>query len=117
MEDYVYDKLEEETQKKKLMNTLIDKNKAVWNQIHGYYKKSLTYASKIKQVEVDNYVKSSGEEKEKSKEKHDSDDMGSVMIKNHSLRKSFVISKRKSSLNFEKTSKILTENDEGRQRD
>ena len=38
--------------------------------------------------------------------------MGSVMIKNQSLRKSFVISKRKSSLNFEKTSKILTEKDD-----
>lgn len=33
------------------------------------------------------------------------------MPKTSSLRKSFVISKRKSSLNFEKNSKILTEND------
>jgi hypothetical protein len=39
------------------------------------------------------------------------------MLKNNSLRKSFVISKRKSSLNFEKNSKILTEHDESSKND
>ncbi len=39
------------------------------------------------------------------------------MLKSNSLRKSFVISKRKSSLNFEKNSKILTEHDESSKND
>jgi hypothetical protein len=43
-----------------MMNNLLEKNKAISTQISGYYKKSLTYLSKIKEIEVNNYLRSSG---------------------------------------------------------
>lgn len=88
------------------MSSLLERNKTISGQISTYYKKSLVYQEKIARM---GSVLSSGEEKEcgSGKDKRSVDE-GYSMVKNNSLRKSFVISKRKSSLNFEKNSKILT---------
>ena len=47
------------------MSTLIEKNKVIGSQISTFYKKSLSFFEKIKQHEINNFLKSSGEEKEK----------------------------------------------------
>lgn len=82
------------------MNSLLERNKTISVQISTYYRKTSAHQEKLKQM--NNYV-SSGEEKEtdkRSKEKKSPEGLNHSMLKNSSLRKSFVISKRKSSLNF-----------------
>jgi hypothetical protein len=43
------------------MNSLLEKNKSINQQITSYYKKSMTFLDKIHQIEIDNFAKSSGE--------------------------------------------------------
>lgn len=84
------------------MNSLLERNKTIQGQISMYYKKAIVYKEMI--AERQNLVLSSGEEKETTKEKINGDDImpqqQQSMPKTTSMRKSFVISKRKSSLNF-----------------
>lgn len=61
LEDYIYEKNEQEEHKKKIMNSLLEKNKSINQQITSYYKKSMTFLDKIHQIEIDNFAKSSGE--------------------------------------------------------
>jgi hypothetical protein len=85
LEDYIYDKLEEERHKTELLNKLMERNKTINSQISVYIKKSTNFLP-VPIVPIS--AKSSGDERNES---------ASSRV---SLRASFVISKRKSSFHF-----------------
>ncbi len=89
LQDYIYEKNKEEQQKARILNILMEKNKAIREQIRQYKHKTINYQEKIRENHK-NLLQVS------SDENHFSRNQSSAASK-ISLRTSFVISKRRSS--------------------